>query len=381
MRLSWCVHALLITDRGGERKGSRAAVIRSTVPRSTPGRLLVRVVVLLLVLIVGAVAARAEPITIAIVPSVPAGSTLIAEQNGYFRDAGLDVKIERIDSLGKAVAFLAANHVQVTQGGINAGIFNSIGQGLPVTLALDGGSTPLYHRILVRRELADKIKTVADLKGRTVGLSAPGSTSMYELAMTLATAGLTLKDVEVKHLAFSQMATALANGALDAGLAVAPFTEIATGQGTVVPWIDPEAGYIKTLPMTSVAYIVNTDWAAKNADAAKKLMLALARGSRDYCQAYHHGPNRGEMLDVMMKNRIASDRALLDRMDWQARNPDGAFSVASLVDIQAFFKREGIIDKISPPERLVDPHYAEMAAREFGPFEVINKASKLEGCR
>ncbi len=83
----------------------------------------------------------------------------------------------------------------------------------------------------------------------------------------------------------------------------------------------------------------------------------------------------------MMKNKIASDRALLDRMDWQARTPDGAFSVASLVDIQAFFKREGIIDKTSPPERLVDPHYAEAAAKEFGPFEVANKASKLEGCR
>jgi NitT/TauT family transport system substrate-binding protein len=343
--------------------------------------LFVRLAVLLLLLIAGAPAARAEPVTIAIVPSVPAGSTLVAEQKGYFRDAGLDVRIERIDSIGKAVAFLAANHVQVAQGGINAGIFNAIGQGLPVTLALDGGSTPLYHRILVRRDLAAAIKTVADLKGRTVGLSAPGSTSMYELAMTLSTAGLTLKDVEVKHLAFSQMAAALANGALDAALAVAPFTEIAIEQNTAVPWIDPEAGYIKTLPMTSVAYIVNTDWAAKNADAANKLMLALARGNRDYCQAYHHGPDRGEMLDVLMQNKIATDRALLDRMDWQARTPNGEFSLASLVDIQAFFKREGIIDKTAPAERLVDARFAAAAARALGPFEVINKASRLEGCR
>ena len=342
-----------------------------------------RLTVILLCALVAAVAApaRAEPITIAIVPSVPAASTLIAEQKGYFRDAGLDVKIERIDSMGKAVAFLAANHVQVAQGGINAGIFNAIGQGLPVTLALDGGSTPLYHRILVRRGLEDKIRTVADLKGRTVGLSAPGSTSMYEMAMTLATAGLTLKDVEVKNLAFSQMSVALANGALDAGLAVAPFTDIAIEQNTAVRWIDPEAGYIKTLPMTSVAYIVNTDWAGRDPDTARKLMLALARGNRDYCQAYHHGPDRDELLDVMMKNKIAADRALLDRMDWQARNPDGAFSIASLLDIQNFFKREGIIDKTSPAERLVDPRYAEAAAKAFGPFAVANQASKLEGCR
>jgi NitT/TauT family transport system substrate-binding protein len=334
-----------------------------------------------LVLLAAAAAAHAEPITIAIVPSVPAGSTLIAEQKGYFRDAGLDVKIERIDSMGKAVAFLAANHVQVAQGGINAGIFNAIGQGLPVTLALDGGSTPLYHRLLVRRDLADRIKSVADLKGRSVGLSAPGSTSMYEMAMTLATAGLTLHDVEVKNLAFSQMPAALANGALDVALAVAPFTDAAVAQHTAVPWIDPEAGFIKTLPMTSVAYIVNTDWAANNPDAARKLMLALARGSREYCQAYHHGPNRGEMLDVLMANRIAADRAQLDRMDWQARNPDGAFSLASLTDIQDFFQRSAIIDKTAPAERLVDPRYAEAAVKEFGAFEVINKASPLEGCR
>jgi NitT/TauT family transport system substrate-binding protein len=325
--------------------------------------------------------ASADPITIAIVPSVPAGSTLIAEEKGYFREAGLDVKIERIDSIGKAVAFLAANHVQVAQGGINAGIFNAIGQGLPVTLALDGGSTPLYHRVLVRRGLEGEIRTPADLKGRAIGLSAPGSTSMYELARLLASAGLGLKDVEVKHLAFSQMATALANGAIDAALAVAPFTALIVERNIAVPWVDPEAGYINMLPMTSVAYVVNTDWAARNPEDARGLMLALARGSRDYCQAYHHGPNRAEMLDVLMNNKIAADRKLLDRMDWQARDPNGEFNLASVLDIQAFFRDEGVIDKVAPPERLVDPRYAAAAAGEFGAFEVINKASRLKGCR
>jgi hypothetical protein len=40
-----------------------------------------------------------------------------------------------------------------------------------------------------------------------------------------------------------------------------------------------------------------------------------------------------------------------------------------------------VIDKTAPPERLVDPRYAQAAAKAFGPFEVINKDSKLEGCR
>jgi hypothetical protein len=68
-------------------------------------------------------------------------------------------------------------------------------------------------------------------------------------------------------------------------------------------------------------------------------------------------------------------------MDWQARNPDGAFNLASVVDIQNFFRREGVIDKTAPAERLVDPRFAATAAKAFGPFEVINRDSKLAGCR
>jgi hypothetical protein len=68
-------------------------------------------------------------------------------------------------------------------------------------------------------------------------------------------------------------------------------------------------------------------------------------------------------------------------MAWQARNPDGAFNVASILDMQAFFQRNGVIAKTSPAERLVDPRYATAVADKLGPFALINKASPLKGCR
>jgi NitT/TauT family transport system substrate-binding protein len=321
------------------------------------------------------------PVTIAVVPSVPSGSTFIAADKGYFRDAGLDVKIERIDSLTKAVAFVGTNEIQVGQGGIDAGYFNGVAQGLPIVLALESGSTPLYHQIIVRRDLKDKIKTIADLKGRKVGLSAPGSTSVYEIGMVLASAGLRIKDIDLKYLAFTQMGAALANGGLDAALTVAPYSDIAVEQKMAAPWIDPEQGYIQQLPLTNVAYIANSEWVNQSPDVAKRLFVALARAGRDYCQAYHHGPNRAEVLDIMVKNRIAADRALLDRMDWQARSPDGAFNLDSVDSVQAFFKQEGIIDKAAPRERLVDAGFAQAAAQELGPFAPINESSELQGCR
>src|SRR3974390_604115 len=210
-----------------------------------------------------AVAAHAQEqasITLATVPAIPSVSTFIAAEKGYFRAAGLDVTIERIDSLTKAVPFLATNRIQVAQGGLNAGYFNSVAKGLPVILALESGSTPLYHRIVLRSELKDKIRTPADLKGLRVAVSGLGSTSGYEVGMVLAKAGLTIKDVDLKYVAFAQMLSALANGGIDAALEVSPFLDIAIEQKIAVPWVDPEVGYITPLPMTNVAYVANIEW-------------------------------------------------------------------------------------------------------------------------
>ena len=128
-------------------------------------------------------------------------STFIAADKGYFSDAGLDVKIERIDSLSKAVAFVATNQVQVGQGGINAGYLQ---RAWPKACRSRWRSRAARRRSITRSslrpELKDKIKTVADLKGRTVGISSPGSTSVYEIGMVLASAGLRLKDIDLKYL-------------------------------------------------------------------------------------------------------------------------------------------------------------------------------------
>ncbi len=326
--------------------------------------------------------AGAQPVvTIGTVLSVPSASTFIAIEKGYFRDAGVAVRSENIDTLSRAMALLATNQMQLAQGGINAGYFNAVGQGLPVILALESGSTPVFHNFLVRPDLKDTIRTAADLKGRNVAVSGPGSLSVYELGVILENVGLRLADVNVKNLSFPQMIPSLANKSLDVALMVSPFLDSAVEQGVGVPWIDPEVGQVKALPMTSLAYMASADWIRQNRDIAKKVMVALVRGGRDYCQAYHHGPNRGEVLDLMVRNGIAPDRAFLDRMKWQARSVDGAVNPASIADIHRLYKKEGLIERDPPADRMIEASLAAEAAKELGPFELINKASPLRGCR
>ncbi len=330
----------------------------------------------------GAARAQTPVVTIATVMSVPAVATFIAIEKGYFREAGVDARAEPIDTLSKANALLATNQIQLAQGGINAGFFNAVGQGLPITLALESGSSPLYHHIGVRPDLKDAIKTPADLKGRRIAIGGVGSLSLYELASVLAGAGLAVSDVDVKIIGFTQMGAALANKSVDVAFLVAPFSEVAVAQGQAVDWINPEeAGYIKFLPQTSLAYLASADWIKKNRDVAQKVVTALLRGGRDYCQAYHHGPNRSEVLDLMVAKGIGKDRAQLDSISWQARDPNGTVNLASVLDMTRFFKSVDLLEHDPAPDNLLDASLAAEAARQLGPFKLINEASPLKGCR
>ena len=324
--------------------------------------------------------ASPSTIVIGVVPSVPAAATYLAVEKGYFKEAGISVDLENIVSSSTAMALLASNRMQVVEGGVAPNYWNALASGLPVVMALERASSPLYHDVLIRKDLVGKLKTPADLKGRPVAEVSPGSSALYEVGQVLASAGLDLKDIDIKYIPFQQMGIALANGAVDAAFEVPPFGATVINQGQGVHWLDPE-DYIKVLPSSFVAYFANSDWIKANPDTAKKFFLALVKGGRDFCQAYHHGPNRAEVVDVMFKYKVGTDREALDKMAWQARNPDGHFNVASVLDLQDWFFKEGIVKSKFSAERLIDSEYADNADKTLPPFKVINEADQLKGCR
>jgi NitT/TauT family transport system substrate-binding protein len=337
---------------------------------------------LLLLLLAGASlpAQAAEAVTIGVVPVISAAATYMAVEKGYFREAGIEAQLENVDSGSTAVAMLATNRLQVVEGGLSIGYFNALAEGMPIIIALERGSSPLGHDLVLRRGLDAEVKKVADLRGRSIALVAPGSIAVYEVGKVLETGGLTLKDVEVKYIPFPQVGIALQNGAIDAANTVPPWGAFAIDNGFATRWIDTD-DYIRPSPVVISIYMANTDWAAQHRDLALRIFTAIVRGARDYCQAYHHGSIRGEVMDVLMRYGAFKDRASLDRMVWQARDPDGRINVASVEDLQDWFFKQGLIPQKFPTARLIDTSYAEAIATALPAFEVENKDSKLGGCR
>jgi NitT/TauT family transport system substrate-binding protein len=329
---------------------------------------------------IGGAGAQEQTVRVGMVRALASTGTMIAIEKGYFKDYGIKVVTEDIDSSIDALAIVAQNRLQVVEGGISAAYFNAVEKNLPVTIAIDRVSSPLNHKLIVRTDLRDKIKSIAELKGRPLASNSRGAITNYEIGKIFEKAGLAYRDADIRFIPFSQMSVALANKAVDAAFMIQPFASQVVDQGLGVAFADPEE-FITPGPMTIAVSFVNTDWTAKNPELAKNFFLAALRGARDYCQAYHGGPNRNEVIDFAIRTGVEPRRELIDKYPWAARSPDGRINVDSMLDIQKFFVREGLSLKEFPAQRLVTSTYSDYAADRLGPFRLQNPDSKLAGCR
>jgi NitT/TauT family transport system substrate-binding protein len=348
-----------------------------TIAMTQPARIAFAAV---LVLLAPAARAQEETIRVGSVRSTASLATIIAVEKGYFREAGIKVELSDLDTSTDSLAAVAQNRLQIVGGGLSAAYFNAVEKNLPVTVAFDRVSSPLGHKLLVRSDLKDEIKSVAALKGRPLASNSRGSITNYEIGKILKTVGLGFRDVDLKFIPFSQVALAFANKAIDAAFVSPPFAAQIVERGLAVVVADPD-DFVTPHPLTIAVYFINTEWAAKNEALVKRYFVAQMRGTRDYCQAYHGGPNRAEVIELALRNGIERQREMLEHYPWPASSPDGRINIATMLDIQAFFVQEGLSLRNLPAEKLLTESYIEHANRTLGPFVPANPSSTLAGCR
>jgi NitT/TauT family transport system substrate-binding protein len=342
-----------------------------------------RIPVLLACLAIAATpAAHAQEVTVKIgtVRSISTVAILWAVEKGYFKEHGIKVVNENLDTAANSIALLAQNQLQLVEGGISAGYFNALEKNLPITMVLDRVSSPLGHNLMLRPDHQGKITRLRDLKGKTIATNGQGAVSTYEVGKLLETDGLTINDVDIKILPFTQYAIAFNNKAIDAAITIPPFTAQLLDAKHAVNFKDPD-DLVKPHPLTIAVSMVNTDFAKTHRELMRNYYVAYLRGIRDYCQAYHGGSIRQAMIDLSIRTGTETRPQLLHNYPWPARSPNGAINVASLLDMQSWFVKNRMSTTEFPVDRIIDKSYVENALAKLGPFELENKASKLPGCR
>ncbi len=133
-----------------------------------------------------------------------------------------------------------------------------------------------------------KIKTLAELKGKLVGVNAPGNIDYLLDVSVLQENGVNPKDVQFPNasdkafaatggaIPFPNMAQDLADGQIAAATLPEPFASQAEQQYGAVPLADLNQGATADFPVEG--YVVTKQWAAQNPNTLKRFLAALEVG-------------------------------------------------------------------------------------------------------
>ncbi len=192
----------------------------------------------------------------------------IAKEGGYFEKNGLDVELSNIAST-QGVAALLSGQVKFAQMG-GSETLSAAAQGADVKII--GMIAGVYPFVL---EVNASIRTVADLKGKKVGVSAPGSSSDIATRVALKKMGLDPdKDVTITPVGSVQQRTAaMLTGAIDAGLAQPPDTIALEEKGYHVLY-DLAA---QKLLSANTAVVVQGSYLTQNRDVVQRYVDSLTQ--------------------------------------------------------------------------------------------------------
>lgn len=139
----------------------------------------------------------------------------IAEQLGYFKAEGVDVEISDFAGGARALQAAVAGSADVVSGAYEHTINLQSKNQMFQSFVLQGRAPQIA--VAVSTKAVPGYRTVADLRGRKIGVSAPGSSTNMVANMVLARAGLKASDVSYVGVGTSLGAlAALRSGQVDA---------------------------------------------------------------------------------------------------------------------------------------------------------------------
>ncbi len=319
-------------------------------------------------------AASATPskVRVGIVGSLVDGPIFIAQDRGYFAEEGLDVEEVRADGATQLMAPLAAGQIEILGASMSAGFYNAFARDIDVRIVADKGRIPPGHGnagLVARKDLYDSgaVRSLADLRGRRVGLAGYGAGSAVTLFLGhgMETHGLSLADVDAVDIVLGDLNAALANGSLDAAIQIEPLLTVGLTNGFYGLIMRSDELY-PDLQSGFVLYAA--DFIRDQNEVGRRWMVAYLRGVRDYADAFDRNRDRDEVIAILARNTGVKDTSLYDRMVSSYMDPNGRLNVPTLVEAQDWFAAHGYIPRKVDVPSLIDYQFVDYAVGVLGEY-------------
>jgi NitT/TauT family transport system substrate-binding protein len=226
----------------------------------------------------------------------------------------------------------------------------SASRGIPlVALASVNGITRdfPYNRIMVAKN--SPLHSIADLKGKTIGVLGIGTIDHLELLVALHVAKIDTSDVKVVTIPVPTQPQVLASGQVDAMMMPPPADSVAEIQYGARQLADAT----DSLPYIPLEYLVaDARWAEQNPDVVHKLVIGWIKASR-WIEANRATVQTTAQHSLNLAPEIASKIRL---PYWQA---NGLPIMPGVWNLYYAMTQTKLSDPVSDPEAMIQQHFIE----------------------
>lgn len=275
----------------------------------------------------------------------------ISEQLGYFKAEGLDVEISDFSGGSRALQAVVGGSADVVSGAYEHTINLQSKNQFFRAFVLQGRAPQIAFGVSTKT--MPGYKSVADLKGKKIGVTAPGSSTNMVANLLLSRAGIKAGDVSFIGVGTSAGAlAALRSGQIDAISNIDPVMTMLEQKGDVKIIADTRTlkGTLDVFggPMPAACLYAPAEFLQKNPHTAQALANAIVHGLKWLQTA---GPS--DIIKTVPESYLLGDRALY---------------LASFNKVREAIATDGLI----PEEG------AKTALRALASFEPTVKADKID---
>lgn len=275
----------------------------------------------------------------------------IAQDKGYFRDAGLDVELKFFDAAQPIAVATTSGDVDFGVTAFTAGLYNLAGKGV---LKVIGGMSrekagyPLIGYFASNNAYAAGLKTPKDLAGKRVAVTQVGSSFHYSLGLLADKYGFKLSEVKIVPLqSLSNAAAALRGETVDAALLPISTARklMDDGGAKFLGWVGDETPW-------QLGAVFASPKTLTNKALVTKLLAVLAKADREYHDVILAAMKDGKapindqtkpLLEIVAKytnlpvEQVVGNCAYID--------PDGKLDVKNVDNQIKWLQEQGFVDK------------------------------------
>ena len=250
----------------------------------------------------------------------------IAEQRGYFKAEGLDITIVDFAGGARALQAVVGGSADVVSGAFEHTVNMQFKGQAMRAFALQGGAPQIV--LGVNPKTMAGFKTVADLKGKKIGVTAPGSSTNVMVNFILAKAGLKPSDVSIIGVGAGNGAVAaMRTGQIDAISNLDPVITLLQRSGDLKIVSDTrvvaESEKVFGGPMPAGCFYAPQAFIDKNPNMVQAMTNAIVRANK-----WIQSAGAGDIINNVPESFLLGDRAVYIDAFLAAKgalSPDGMF--------------------------------------------------------